>query len=316
MQSSVPAGPRRADEGAPPPSARSVAHYAPAQLYRKRAFDRRNQRDCRARKKERIQSLEEENLELKSTIESLQAKLREQTSQRDEQTEPLRPSSPNNGPRLWEVLPVALPAVTRLDHIMHHFRTRKLSGALPTPMEEIAQTSFPRVVSLLDGRFTQDTPVSSIVGEHGPWMQITSSAARIAVMYNICLYLRWLLSPTESNYNALPVHLRPTLLQMTCPHPMWLDIMPWPQGRDQLISHMHWETEQERFRLLHNETLSVNWPHPLADILISDSNNEIALNPSFEVHIRNIENYSCGKQLIEAFPYINSLPTHPASQDD
>lgn len=307
MQSSVPAAPRPENQDATPLSARSVVHYTPTQLYRKRAFDRRNQRECRARKKDRVKSLEEENAELKATIESLQAKLSEKTSQQDEQAE--------TSPRLWQVLPVNLPAVTRLDHIMHHFRTRKFSGALSTPMEEIAQTSFPRVVSLLDGRITQDTPVSSIVGEHGPWMQITSSAARIAVMYNICLYLRWLLSPTEATYNTLPVHLRPTILQLTMPHPMWLDIMPWPQGRDQLIAHMHWETEQEKFRLLHNQTLSVNWPRPLADILISDSNNEIALNPLFEAHIRNVENYSWGKQLVEAFPYADSIPIHRTSQD-
>jgi hypothetical protein len=145
-------------------------------------------------------------------------------------------------------------------------------------------------------------------------MQITSSAARVAVMYNICLYLRWLLSPTKLNYNTLPVHLRPTVLQMTTPHPMWLDIMPWPRGRDQLISHMRWEEELESFRLLHNQTLSVNWPHPLADILVSDGNNEIALNPLFEAHIRNIDNYSCGKQLVETFPYVESIPVHRVSQ--
>ncbi|KIV81942.1 hypothetical protein PV11_04089 [Exophiala sideris] len=296
-------------------SPRSVAHYTPTQLYRKRAFDRVNQRETRTRKKERVKCLEEENANLNSKIESLQSELLELRAERDQRSEHLRSLSPNNGPRVWEVYPVALPPVTRLDHIMYHFRTRSLAF-LQDPMKEIAQTSFPSVVSLLNGRFTEDTPVASIVGEHGPWMQITSSAARTAVMYNICLYLRWLLSRSESTYLALPTHLRPTVMQLTTPHPMWVDIMPWPQGRDQLISHMTWETEQEKFRLLHNETLSVNWPFPLSDILVSDSNNDIALNPSFEAHVRNIENYTIGIQLTDNFPYMDSIPSHPVSQDD
>ncbi|OQU94911.1 hypothetical protein CLAIMM_01193 [Cladophialophora immunda] len=292
-------------------STRSVLHYTPTQLYRKRAFDRRNQRECRARKEGRIKSLEEENRELKSRITALQSDLREMTTERDGLQEQSR-----NGPRLWQVLPVAIPAVTRLDHIMHHFRTRKLPGLFQIPMQEIARAKFPSITSLLNGKFTQDTPVASIVGEHGPWMQITSSAARTAVQYNLCLYFRWLLSPTEVNYLSLPVHLRPTILQMTTPHPMWIDIMPWPQGRDQLIKNMHWEAEQERFRLLHNETLSVNWPYPLADILVTDSNNDIALNPLFEAHIRRIESYTIGKKLIDTFPYMDSIPTHIVSQGD
>lgn len=74
---------------------------------------------------------------------------------------------------------------------------------------------------------------------------------------------------------------------------------------------MDWHTEFEDFRSIHNRTVSVNWPYPLADILVYDSNNEISLNPLFEEHIRNLDNWSVGPELTQKFSYAEFLPQHP-----
>lgn len=58
-------------------------------------------------------------------------------------------------------------------------------------------------------------------------MNIADVPAKIAAMYNICLYLRWLITPTKRNYEAMPDYLRPIELQLTTPHPAWIDVMVW-----------------------------------------------------------------------------------------
>ncbi|KAK7408869.1 hypothetical protein QQX98_008930 [Neonectria punicea] len=38
-------------------------------------------------------------------------------------------------------------------------------------------------------------------------------------------------------YNSLPTSLRPTHLQLTVSHHPWIDILPWPEIRDNLLRH-------------------------------------------------------------------------------
>lgn len=74
---------------------------------------------------------------------------------------------------------------------------------------------------------------------------------------------------------------------------------------------MDWDRDFERFRTIHNQTVSVNWPFPLADILVSNSSHEISLNPLFEEHIRNLDNWSIGADLTSEFPFALLRPEHP-----
>ena len=117
---------------------------------------------------------------------------------------------------------------------------------------------------------------------------------------------------------------------------MWIDILPWcarrfpgtqfvertlthdlrPHLREQLITEMDWDKEFERFRVIHNHSVSVNWPYPLADILVSNSQDEISLNPLFEEHIRNLGNWSVGPKLVQEFSYARGLPTNPIQAED
>ncbi len=74
---------------------------------------------------------------------------------------------------------------------------------------------------------------------------------------------------------------------------------------------MDWNTDFEEFRTMHNHSASVNWPHPLSEILVSDVNNEISLNPVFEDHIRKVENFTASPELIQKYPYARLIPQHP-----
>lgn len=116
-------------------------------------------------------------------------------------------------------------------------------------------------------------------------------------------------TPNVDRYHAL---VRPALLLVRATNP---DSPSRPHLREQLIYDMNWETDFERFRTIHNQCVSVNWPYPLADILVSNSNNEISLNPLFEEHIRNLGNWSVGPELAQEFPYARSIPQHPVRDE-
>ena len=36
-----------------------------------------------------------------------------------------------------------------------------------------------------------------------------------------------MICPTQQNYRAMPAWLRPTVTQITVPHAMWIDNIPW-----------------------------------------------------------------------------------------
>lgn len=43
----------------------------------------------------------------------------------------------------------------------------------------------------------------------------------------------------RTTYRTIPASLLPTQLQMNCPHPSWMDILPFPQIRDNLIRRQY-----------------------------------------------------------------------------
>jgi hypothetical protein len=106
------------------------------------------------------------------------------------------------------------------------------SGPIP---ELTGQHPFPSINSLLnpeDPKTASPTqtssPISNAIGVHGRiTMEVPSLPLKIAMMYNMCLYLRWMISPTRSNYEALPEFLRPLEIQLSTPHPAWVDLIVW-----------------------------------------------------------------------------------------
>lgn len=130
----------------------------------------------------------------------------------------------------WERLPLHVDPMCRLDEVLlgqaQATRERvKTSGPIP----ELSGQAFPAISSLLNpDTGTDSTPVSNAIGVHGRvTMEIPFLPAKIAMMYNMCLFLRWLISPTKRNFEALPEYLRPLEIQLTTPHPVWIDLVIW-----------------------------------------------------------------------------------------
>lgn len=88
--------------------------------------------------------------------------------------------------------------------------------------------------------------------------------------------------------------------------------MSRPRGREQLINEMDLR-DFEQYRVILNNTVSVNWPYSLGDILACDAEGRVILNPLFISHIGHEGNWTVGPELATAVPATSSFSKHPPS---
>ncbi|KAL1891428.1 hypothetical protein Sste5346_007692 [Sporothrix stenoceras] len=149
-------------------------------------------------------------------------------------------------------------------------------------------------------------PVLAAVATHVVWKSpLKHLTGRLSFLYKLAIYLRWCLCPTKENYEAIPEFLRPTPLQRRVPHPAWVDMIIWPDVRDSLIRGGDYSAF-ELLRFVLGNTVSINWPYTEAHTFMECADGKrLALNPIFEAHIRNLDNYSVGYQAAMAFPVLS-----------
>lgn len=121
------------------------------------------------------------------------------------------------------------------------------------------------------------------------------------------LLFRWHVHPTAANFKRMPEWLCPRISQILKEHPIWVDYLPWPRLRD-LIIQSSTPTPCKSFFVPFSASVSVNWP-PERDCLMEVQNpadpggEKIwVLNPEFESHWRNLENWCLGKEFADEFP--------------
>ncbi|KAJ5383200.1 Protein of unknown function DUF3425 [Penicillium concentricum] len=94
-------------------------------------------------------------------------------------------------------------------------------------------------------------------------------------------FSRWVIAPSPENYERLPVFLRPVQGQMTIPHPLVLDFMPWPRMRLNLIRrwHVYAKDRDYLFGLLAC-CVKLRWPWN-EKVLERDERNELCIKKAF-----------------------------------
>ncbi|PVI02933.1 hypothetical protein DM02DRAFT_275035 [Periconia macrospinosa] len=172
---------------------------------------------------------------------------------------------------------------------------------------------------------------------------ISGLPEKVAIIYIMFLVMRWLVDPTQENYDRMPDWVTPRPSQLFKDHPFWYDYIPWPGMRDIFILGPN-IIDFDTFFIPFTTTISLNWPHNPRDVLIpaskaqsiqtsasspyssagspagaqpptsNPSNNLFAtglnphddetwvMNPEFEAHLRNINNWSLGSEFRAAFP--------------
>ncbi|KAF7115909.1 hypothetical protein CNMCM5793_003652 [Aspergillus hiratsukae] len=185
-----------------------------------------------------------------------------------------------------------------------HHRQRKAAQGVPT--QKLVGPPYPSVSSLLNPeKSVFSHPLSKVFTDIlRAFPDISSLPEQVAVLYVMFLLMRWQIYPTVENYERLPDWLTPRPSQLLTPHPAWLDYVAWPRMRDRLVCSYQ-DYPFENWFIPYTRTLSVNWPYEATDCLLSTSDNEdLIINPVFERHFRNLDNWSLGPAFAEAFPQL------------
>lgn len=212
---------------------------------------------------------------------------------------------------IWQQMPNYLPPLCKLDEVVinksQSWRQRLLKSA--PQLSELSEARFPSISSLLNQPSAKENnmarPVSAVVAAEVLESPARSLVERIAFMYKLSYYIRWLVCQTEHSYHAMPEFMRPTLLQRTVPHPAWVDLITWPEARDDLIKKTDWGL-YETFRELTEATVSATWVYPDSRAFTESADGRsLRLNSVFEDHIRDLKNWATDQEVADVYPYMS-----------
>lgn len=192
-----------------------------------------------------------------------------------------------------------------LDAILLGFlHNRQQEAAQGVPKQNLVGPAYPSVSSLLNPeRSVNSHPLSKVFTDVlREFPDISTFPEQVAFLYLMFLLMRWQIYPTPENYDRIPDWLTPRPSQLLTRHPTWIDYLPWPRMRDRLVmSYQHYVFDN--WSVPFTKTVSVNWPYEATDCLLSTNDcDELLVNPVFERHFRNLNNWSLGPAFAEAYP--------------
>ncbi|SPO03124.1 uncharacterized protein DNG_05806 [Cephalotrichum gorgonifer] len=117
-------------------------------------------------------------------------------------------------------------------------------------------------------------------------------------------YMRWQMSPCDETLQDVPLWQLPTETQISTPHSVVVDYLPWPRLRDHLCTSG--DEDLGRSIFLYFESIEFIWP-PERPIFAQDDGGQMVLSLEFELAIGNLENWRIGAPWSEAFPELMHL---------
>ncbi|KAK2795693.1 hypothetical protein FQN52_003542 [Onygenales sp. PD_12] len=192
-----------------------------------------------------------------------------------------------------------------MDAILLDFlHTRQREAADGTSKQVLVGPPYPSVSSLLNpAKSAYSHPLSKVFTDIlSKFPGISNLPEQVAVLYVMFLLMRWQIYPTQQNYDRLPEWLAPRISQIMTPHPAWMDYLPWPRMRDRMVASSS-EYDFQNWFIPYTTTLSINWPYEPTDTLLTTAeSDELIINPVFERHLRNLNNWSLGPAFARAYP--------------
>ncbi|EGR47952.1 uncharacterized protein TRIREDRAFT_122293 [Trichoderma reesei QM6a] len=196
-----------------------------------------------------------------------------------------------------------------LDALLLDFRSerhqRAAEGFQP---HEVAGPRYPSVSSLLNPENSKYShPVSKFFTDIlTKFPEVSGLPEKVAILYLMFLFMRWQISPTKENLERLPEWIRPLPCQFEVPHAAWMDFLPYPEMRERVIKANNPEVFYfDNFFLPFTSTLTLSWPYEEAHTLLRNpDSDEIMINPVFESHMRNLNNWKLGRIFAESFPML------------
>lgn len=197
------------------------------------------------------------------------------------------------------------PPTCTLDMILLDFlHSRQREAAQGIPRQKLAGPPYPSVSSLLNpDKSVYSHPLSKVFTDIlRTFPDISPLPVQVAVLYTMFLLMRWQVYPTQENYDRLPEWLTPRPTQLLQPHPAWIDYVPWPRMRDRLATS-HENYPFDCWTIPFTQGMRVNWPYEETDCLLSaGDSDELLINPVFERHMRDLNNWSLGPMFADSYP--------------
>ncbi|KAJ6142842.1 hypothetical protein N7471_002295 [Penicillium samsonianum] len=115
-------------------------------------------------------------------------------------------------------------------------------------------------------------------------------------------YSRWVIAPSPETYGRLPAFLRPVQGQITVPHPLVLDFMPWPRLRLNLIRrwHLYSKHRDDLFGFMAC-CVKIRWPWN-ETILERNERNELCINKAFYEVFMSESGWGLTPEFIRRYP--------------
>ncbi|KAJ3531588.1 hypothetical protein NM208_g8810 [Fusarium decemcellulare] len=194
-----------------------------------------------------------------------------------------------------------------LDSLLLDFLSeRRQRAADGLPAQDVVGPRYPSVSSLLNpANSVYSHPLSKVFTDIlATFPDISTLPERVAVLYIMFLVMRWQIAPTQENYDRLPEWMAPRSSQLSISHAAWLDHIPFPKMRDRLVrDHNPLLYPFDNFFIPFTTTLTLSWPYEETDTLLQNpDSDELMINPVFERHLRNLDNWKLGDAFAKAFP--------------
>ncbi|KAH8175386.1 protein kinase domain-containing protein [Sarocladium implicatum] len=204
-------------------------------------------------------------------------------------------------PHGWDRLPLNTAPMGYIDHGISDLE--RLCRHIPTqevPIAELNAQAFPHISNLLNPEVPSHSlqhPLSSLIIDRVmQQMPLPDMIGRLAAMWVICTVLRWRVCRTPKTYLAIPDFLRPTEIQLSVPHPIWADVLVWPEGRTAIIKDFDM-TRYTEFREDLNKAVSVGWTRPSAEAITQGSTpGEQYLSVEFVRHLSDLKNWTLSRE--------------------
>jgi len=202
------------------------------------------------------------------------------------------------------------PPESPLDRLLLDFvAERRQQAARGMSMEELLGPPYPSFEALLSDTKPTTTfhPLTEVLTDIlRTFPDLSTLPEKVGVLYIMFLLMRWQICPTRENYDRLPEWFSPRASQLFEAHPAWVDQVPFPRMRDQLVRE-YLQYPFEDFFLPYTLGISVSWPYEAMDTLleIPGTGSEgkpprLAIDPVFERHIRNLANWKLGTPFTKA----------------
>ncbi|KAK2873914.1 hypothetical protein FQN49_002005 [Arthroderma sp. PD_2] len=194
-----------------------------------------------------------------------------------------------------------------LDGILLDFlRSRQRESAEGVPNRQLVGPPYPSVSSLLNpAKGIYSHPLSKVFTDIlSKFPNISNLPEQVAVLYVMFLLMRWQIYPTRENYERLPEWMTPRTSQIVTPHAAWIDYLPWPRMRDRMVAS-YADYDFSNWFIPYTTGLSINWPYEPTDTLLATTDSEeLIINPVFERHLRDLNNWSLGTLFATTYPHL------------